>query len=75
MKCNTFKINSLRKLVEILPGFIESWILLGNVYLESQDDRNAEEVLRRVIKELNDSDAQAGLMLAKVFIQQVDFSS
>ncbi|XP_065218694.1 tetratricopeptide repeat protein 21B-like [Planococcus citri] len=70
VKCNKFKIDAFRKLVDYLPGLTEAWILLANVYLESQDDRNAEEILRRVIQELNDHDARAGLMLAKVLIQQ-----
>lgn len=61
----------LRRLIDFLPGLVDAWLALGNVYMESQDDKNAEEVFRHVAKNLNDSNSSASLMLAQVFIQQV----
>lgn len=71
MNCKSYKTEVLRKLTNIIPGLIEAWLLLADIYLEMDDYKDAESILRHVLNSLDGANSVANLMLARILIQQV----
>lgn len=56
----------LEKILDVCPGFIEGWLMLGNV----QNDNKAHHSLQKVL-EFDSTNSEAHLMVANLFIKQV----
>lgn len=58
-------------MTNIIPGLIEAWLLLAEVYIEIDNQKDAENILKHIINNLDTSNTNANLMLAQILIKQV----
>ncbi len=61
----------LKKLTHIIPGIIEVWLMLATIYIDIDNQKDAETVLRHVLNNLDPSNSDAHLKLAQILIRKV----
>lgn len=62
----TYKEIVLEKVLNICPGLIDGWLMLGNI----QSNKKAHKSLEKVL-ELDPTNSEAHLMIANLLIKQV----
>lgn len=63
-----YKESALEKILNICPGLINCWLMLGNI----QNIKKAHKSLEKVL-ELDPTNSEAHLMIANLLIKQVHF--
>lgn len=64
---NVYKENILKRLLNICPGLIDGWLMLSSI----QNFEKAHQSLEKVL-ELDPTSSNAHLMVANIFIKQVN---
>lgn len=64
----SYKEMALEKILNICPGLIHGWLMLSNI----QNIQKAHQSLEKIL-ELEPTNSEAHLMLANVFIKQVNY--
>lgn len=67
MSSSLYKDIALEKILDVCPGLIDGWLMLGRV----QDIKKAYQSLEKVV-ELDPTNVEAHLMIANILIKQVN---
>lgn len=63
---HNFKEITLERILNICPGYIDGWLMLG----KTQNTKKAHQSLNKVL-ELDPTNSEAHLMVANILIKQV----